>query len=178
MLQNEKYDLEYAFETLSKLNQLKLEYSIILIKLNRLEEASKNILYCEQSNLIFYIKQIVKKFPYFDLVYLILKDIKANFPSNIKSLYEVNQSFEASIKQIKSHFISKSNKEKHEKKLCEVEIPEITIESIFMDILSEVYDEYELLLVNFFIFKTAINKLRYIRFARTRRFFGLFQESF
>lgn len=149
-MENEKYDLEYAYDSISKLEQLKLENSIILIKLNRLEEAAKNILYCGQSNLIFYTKQIVRKFPYFDLVYLILKDIKANFPNNIKSLYEVNQSLEASIKQIKSHFISKSNSEKLEKKLSD-DKPEITIESVFMDILTEIYDEYELLLVNFFI---------------------------
>lgn len=148
MLENEKYDLEYAYDSLSKLEQLKLENSIILIKLNRLEEAAKNVLCCGQSNLIFYIKQIVRKFPLFDLVYLILKDLKANFPDNIKGLYEVNQSFEASIKQIKSHFISKSSKEKLEKRLCD-DRPDITIESVFIDILMEIYDEYELLLVIF-----------------------------
>lgn len=165
-MENEKYDLEYAFENISKLSQLKLEISIILIKLNRMEEAAKSILYCAQPNIIFYVKQIVRKFPFLDLVFLILKDIKTNFPNNVKNLYEVNQSFEASIKQIKSHFISKSNTEKLGKKLCD-EKPEITIESVFIDILTEVFDEYELLLVNFFIFITAINKFRYFRFART-----------
>jgi len=148
LLGNEKYDLEYAYNNISKLDQLKLENSIILIKLNRLEEAAKNILYCGQSNLIFFIKQILRKFPYFDLVYLILKDIKANFPFNLKTLYEVNYSFEASIKQIKSHFVANSNKEKLEKKIFD-ESPEISIESVFIDVLTEIYDEYELLLVIF-----------------------------
>ena len=176
-MENEKYDFEYAFNNISTLEQLKLENSIILIKLNRLEEAAKNLLYCAQPNLIFYIKQIVHKFPSLELVHLILKDIKANFPNNIKSLYEVNQSFEASIDQIKMHFISKSNKENFEKTLRDKK-QEITIESVFIDILTEIYDEYELLLVIFFNFITAINKSRYIRFTRTKRVFELIQKSF
>ena len=115
-----------------------------------MEEALKNILYCGQPNLIFHIKQIVKKFPNFDLIHLILKDIKTNFPNNIKSLYDLDKSFDIKIKQIKSHFINESNTEKLEKEPLE-DKEAITIESIFMDILIELFDEYELILVNFFI---------------------------
>lgn len=141
LLENEKYDLEYAINSLSKVEILKLESSIILIKLNRLEEAAKKILYCEQPNLMFYIKQIIKKFPLFDLVYLILKDIKNTYPNKIKNLYDSNKNFDNSIKQIKSQISENQNLEK----------PILSLESIFMDILIEIYDEYELILVQFFV---------------------------
>lgn len=150
LLENEKYDLEYALDNITKIDQLRLESSIVLIKLNRIEEAYKNILYCEQTNLIFYIKHLVKKFPIFDLLHLILKDIKANFPNNINSLYSVDKSFHEKIKEIKSHFVNFSNKEKYEK-LHLNDRESFSIESIFIDILIELYDEYELLLVNFLI---------------------------
>jgi len=166
LLENKKYDLEYAYENISNLTQLKLENSIILIKLNRLEEAAKNILNSSEQNLILYIKKIIKKFPIFDLVSLILRDIKSNYPNNIKKLYDLNKNFDQSIKEIKSHFLNSSKINLNlEKQKFDYQI--ITLDNIFIDILIEVYDEYELLLVLFFNLISAIIKFRNFRFAKT-----------
>lgn len=150
-MDNRKYELEYAYESLLKIPQLKLEISIILIQLNRLEEAAKNILECQQTNLIFYIKKIIKKFPYFDLVSLIIMSIKSNYPFNVKNLYDTKKDFDISMNQIKSHFNNIKLKENFEKENYEERIS-IKIEHIFLDILTEIYDEFELILVHFFIY--------------------------
>ncbi len=150
LLENKKYDLQYAYENLSGLDQLKLENSIILIKLNRLEEAAKNILCSTETNLINYIKKILKKFPIFDLVSLLLKDIKNSYPNNVRKLYDLSKNIDISNKEIKFNF-SKSNKEQlNNEKQSYDEKRIITLESIFMDILNEIFDKYQLLLVQIF----------------------------
>lgn len=134
MLENEKYDLDYAMDSIIKIDNLKLESSIILIKQNKFEEATNKIFSSEQPNLIIHIKQIIKKFPIFDLVYLILKDLIFNFPNNINKLYNPEN-----ISDIKNQCLPGQDKSK------------IKIEDILIDILTEIIYEYELILVQFYI---------------------------
>lgn len=134
MLENEKYDLDYAMDSIIKIDNLKIESSIILIKQNKFEEATNKIFSSEQPNLIIHIKQIIKKFPVFDLVYLILKDLIFNFPNNIKKLYNPEN-----ISDIKNQYLPGPDKSI------------IKIEDILIDILTEIIYEYELILVQFYI---------------------------
>lgn len=90
------------------------------------------ILNSEQENLNFYIKQIIKKFPSFDLVYLIIKDIQKNYPNNLKNFYGEKTYFHSEEKTK----IQNSNT--------------ISLESVLLDLLYVVMDEYDLLLVHIF----------------------------
>lgn len=140
LLENDKYNNTYALESLDKVISLSLESAIVLIKLNRYEEAARNIFISNTDNLMFFIKCIVKKYPLVDLLELIIRKIKKGYPENINFLYSKKpKNF------YEENFITESTKEN------DINKGEISLEYILIDLLSDIKQEYDLILVKFFI---------------------------
>jgi hypothetical protein len=81
LIDNKYYNLSYAFEKSAAL-QLDLELGIILVKQNKLEEAVPKMLNSQFPSKTKLIKKILKVYPDYDLIYLIIKFIINNTQDN------------------------------------------------------------------------------------------------
>jgi hypothetical protein len=75
LIENKFYDLNFAYENISVIKQLNVECGIVLIKQNKLEEGIPKILNSDYPAGMKIVKNIIKVYPNYDFIYLIMKNI-------------------------------------------------------------------------------------------------------